>query len=129
MLNEAIESDGSWRKSPFYEILGEEYIPLIFQYAHEADPEAELYYNDYGMDGKAKRDKVVELVKMLKDRGLRIDAVGMQGHMGMDYPSVSNLKPVYWHLQLPGKGDGNRMGYECIAHGTDGSQYFGHGVL
>ena len=34
-----------------------------------ADPEAELYYNDYGMDGKAKRDKVVELVKMLKDRG------------------------------------------------------------
>ena len=47
VLNEAIESDGSWRKSPFYEILGEEYIPLIFQYAHEADPEAELYYNDY----------------------------------------------------------------------------------
>ena len=92
VLNEAIESDGSWRKSPFYEILGEEYIPLIFQYAHEADPEAELYYNDYGMDGKAKRDKVVELVKMLKDRGLRIDAVGMQGHMGMDYPSVSEFE-------------------------------------
>ena len=92
MLDEAIESDGSWRKSPFYEILGEEYIPLIFQYAHEADPEAELYYNDYGMDGKAKRDKVVELVKMLKDRGLRIDAVGMQGHMGMDYPSVSEFE-------------------------------------
>ena len=92
VLNEAIESYGSWRKSPFYEILGEEYIPLIFQYAHEADPEAELYYNDYGMDGKAKRDKVVELVKMLKDRGLRIDAVGMQGHMGMDYPSVSEFE-------------------------------------
>lgn len=53
---------------------------------------AELYYNDYGMDGKAKRDKVVELVKMLKDRGLRIDAVGMQGHMGMDYPSVSEFE-------------------------------------
>lgn len=44
------------------------------------------------MDGKAKRDKVVELVKMLKDRGLRIDAVGMQGHMGMDYPSVSEFE-------------------------------------
>lgn len=66
--------------------------PAYFQYAHEADPEAELYYNDYGMDGKAKRDKVVELVKMLKDRGLRIDAVGMQGHMGMDYPSVSEFE-------------------------------------
>lgn len=81
------------------------------------------------MDGKAKRDKVVELVKMLKDRGLRIDAVGMQGHMGMDYPSVSEFEASILHLQLRSKGDGNRMGYECIAHDTDGSQYFGHGVL
>lgn len=92
VLNEAIEADGSWRKTPFYEILGEEYIPLAFQYAHEADPEAELYYNDYGMDGKAKRDKTVELIKMLKERGLQIDAVGMQGHMGMDYPLATEFE-------------------------------------
>lgn len=92
VLNEAIEADGSWRKSPFYEILGEEYIPLAFQYAHEADPAAELYYNDYGMDGKAKRDKTVELIKMLKERGLQIDAVGMQGHMGMDHPLATEFE-------------------------------------
>lgn len=92
VVNEAIESNGSWRKSPFYEILGEEYIPLAFQYAHEADPQAELYYNDYGMDAKAKRNKVVELIGMLKKRGLRIDAVGMQGHMGMKYPEPDNFE-------------------------------------
>lgn len=92
VVNEAIEGDGSWRKTPFLEILGEEYIPLAFQYAHEADPEAELYYNDYGMDGKAKRDKTVELVNMLKQRGLRIDAVGMQGHMGMNYPDIKQFE-------------------------------------
>ena len=92
VVNEAIEGDGSWRKSPFYEILGEEFIPLAFQYAHEADPDAELYYNDYGMDGQAKRNKVVELVRMLKGRGLRIDAVGMQGHMGLDYPKVEDFE-------------------------------------
>ncbi|KAB4417325.1 endo-1,4-beta-xylanase [Bacteroides thetaiotaomicron] len=92
VVNEAIESDGTYRKSPFYEILGEEYIPLSFQYAHEADPDAELYYNDYGMDGEAKRNKVVELIRLLKDRGLRIDAVGMQGHMGMDYPKLENFE-------------------------------------
>lgn len=92
VVNEAIEGDGSWRKTPFLEILGEEYIPLAFQYAHEADPEAELYYNDFGMDGKAKREKTVELVNMLKQRGLRIDAVGMQGHMGMNYPDIRQFE-------------------------------------
>ncbi|RHJ87928.1 endo-1,4-beta-xylanase [Parabacteroides sp. AM08-6] len=92
VVNEAIESDGSWRKTPFYEILGEEYLLLAFQYAHEADPDAELYYNDFSMDGKAKRDKVVELVKMLKEHGLRIDAVGMQGHMGLNYPKIEDFE-------------------------------------
>lgn len=88
VVNEALLDDGSFRDSPFYKILGEEYIPLAFQYAHEADPDAELYYNDYGMDNRFKRMAVVELVKKLKARGLRIDAIGMQGHMGMDYPDI-----------------------------------------
>ncbi|MCD8301551.1 MAG: endo-1,4-beta-xylanase [Prevotellaceae bacterium] len=88
VVNEAILEDGTYRRSPFYEILGEEFIPLAFQYAHEADPDAELYYNDYNMHLPAKREAVVRLVNSLKERGLRIDAVGMQGHMGMDYPSM-----------------------------------------
>lgn len=92
VVNEAIEFDGSWRKTPFYEILGEEYLFLAFQYAYEADPDAELYYNDFGMNVKAKRDKTVQLVKMLKERGIRIDAIGMQGHMGLDYPPMDEFE-------------------------------------
>lgn len=92
VVNEAFLDDGSYRKSPFYEILGEEYIPLAFQYAHEADPDVELYYNDYGMDNKGKRDAVVRMVKELKKRGLRIDAIGMQGHMGMGYPRLEKFE-------------------------------------
>lgn len=92
VVNEAIEGDGSYRRSKFYEILGEEYISLAFQYAHEADPEAELYYNDYGMHEPGRRDAVVRMVNSLKEKGLRVDAIGMQGHMGLDYPSIGEYE-------------------------------------
>jgi endo-1,4-beta-xylanase len=92
VVNEAILDDGSFRQTPFYRILGEEYIALAFQYAHEADPDAELYYNDYGMSGEAKRNAVVALVNKLKARGLRVDAIGMQGHMGLDYPDINDFE-------------------------------------
>ena len=92
VVNEAILEDGSYRKSKFYEILGVEFIPLAFQYAHEADPDAELYYNDYAMNMPGKREGVVKLVSSLKEKGIRIDAVGMQGHMGMDYPDINEFE-------------------------------------
>lgn len=92
VVNEAIVEDGSYRKSPFYEILGEEFIPLAFLYAHEADPEAELYLNDYGMNVAGRRDAYVKIIKDLQERGLRIDAIGMQGHMGMDYPEFNQFE-------------------------------------
>ena len=92
VVNEAIEGDGSYRQSKFYEILGEEYIPLAFQFAHEADPDAELYYNDYGMHDPGRRDGVVRMVRSLKEKGLRVDAIGMQGHMGLDYPSIDDYE-------------------------------------
>ena len=92
VVNEAILEDGSYRKSKFYEILGEEFIPLAFQYAHEADPDAELYYNDYAMNMPGKREGVVKLVSSLKEKGIRIDAVGVQGHMGMDYPDINEFE-------------------------------------
>lgn len=86
VVNEAIEDDGSFRKSPYYNILGEEFIELAFKYAHEADPDAELYYNDYSTHIPAKRDAIVRLVKNLKAKGCRIDAVGMQSHVSFDTP-------------------------------------------
>lgn len=92
VVNEAILDDGTYRKSKFYEILGEEFIPLAFQYAHEADPDAELYYNDFNMSYETRRATVVKLIKDLKARGLRIDAVGMQAHMGLNGPAVEDFE-------------------------------------
>ena len=92
VVNEAIMEDGSYRHSKFYEILGEEFIPLAFQYAHEADPDAELYYNDYNMYFPGKREAVCRLAGELKARGLRIDAVGMQGHVDMRHPSLEEFE-------------------------------------
>lgn len=92
VVNEAVLEDGSYRKSPFYEILGEEYIPLAFLYANEADPDAQLYINDFSMSHPAKRDKYVEIVNNLKKQGLRVDAIGMQSHMGMDYPDFDEFE-------------------------------------
>ncbi len=88
VVNEAINDDGSFRESAFYRILGPEFIDLAFQYAHEADPDVELYYNDYSMNKPGKREGVVKLIKHLKSKGIRIDAVGMQSHCGMNFPSI-----------------------------------------
>jgi endo-1,4-beta-xylanase len=92
VVNEAIVEDGSYRQSPFYQILGEEFIPWAFKCAHKADPNVELYYNDYGMNVPGRRDSVVKLIRSLKKQGLRIDAVGMQAHMGMDYPNFDEFE-------------------------------------
>jgi len=92
VVNEAILDDGTWRNSKFYEILGEEYVYLAFQYAQEADPAAELYYNDYNEWHPGKRETIVKIIKTLKERGIRIDAIGMQGHFGMDYPSFEDYE-------------------------------------
>ena len=92
VVNEAIMDDGSFRKSPFYNLLGEEFIEIAFRTAHEADPDAELYYNDYSMAGAAKREAVCRLVRNLKAKGLRIDGVGMQSHNGLDYPNLEEYE-------------------------------------
>ena len=92
VVNEAINDDGSFRQSPYYRLLGEEFIEIAFRTAHEADPDAELYYNDYSMSGQAKREAVCRLVKNLKAKGLRIDGVGMQSHNGLDYPDLAEYE-------------------------------------
>lgn len=86
VVNEAIDDDGSYRHSPYYDILGEEFIPYAFELAHEADPDAELYINDYGMEKPARCERYIQIVNDMKARGIRIDGIGMQGHMGMDNP-------------------------------------------
>lgn len=88
VVNEAFEDNGKFRNSKFYQILGKDYIKYAFQFAHEADPNAELYYNDYNVETPAKCDAIIELVKELKAEGCRIDAVGSQAHWHMNSPTV-----------------------------------------
>lgn len=92
VVNEAFEDDGSYRKTPYYNIIGPEYLALAFQFAHEADPDAELYYNDYSMSKPGKREAVCQLVRQFKAKGIRIDAVGMQSHNGYNYPDYSDYE-------------------------------------
>ncbi len=93
VVNEAIDDNtGDYRKNKFYQIIGEEYIPLAFQFAHEADPEAELYYNDYSLTNPKKRLGAIKLIKTLQNRGLRIDAVGEQGHYGLEFPTLEEVE-------------------------------------
>ena len=88
VVNEAILEDGTYRQSPFWQILGEEFIPWAFKCAQEADPDLELYYNDYSMHEPKKLETVIQMVKNIQAQGIRIDAVGFQGHIGMDYPDL-----------------------------------------
>ena len=92
VVNEALNDDGTFRKSKFYTIIGEDFIELAFRFAHEADPAAELYYNDYSLANPEKRKGAVALAKKLKEHGERIDAIGEQCHVGLDYPDLRDLE-------------------------------------
>ncbi|MEQ8552589.1 MAG: endo-1,4-beta-xylanase [Cyclobacteriaceae bacterium] len=92
VVNEAILDDGSYRKSKFYEIIGKDFIKLAFEFAHEADPNADLYYNDFSMSNPGKRNGVVSMVKELQSQGIKIDGIGMQGHIGLKYPSIEEFE-------------------------------------
>jgi len=92
VVNEAFEDDGSWRNTKFYQIIGEEYLELAFRFANEADPDAELIYNDYSTFHQGRRAAIVSLVNDLKEKGLRIDGVGMQAHSGMDNPPMDEFE-------------------------------------
>ncbi len=92
VVNEAVLDDGSFRKSKFYQIIGEDFIKLAFEFAHAADPDAELYYNDYSMAVEAKRNGVVKMVQKLQADGVKVSGIGMQGHLSLDFPTVSNFE-------------------------------------
>jgi len=93
VVNEAISDkpDEFYRNSAFYRICGEEYIAWAFRYAHEADPDALLFYNDYNEIDPVKREKIYRLVKDLKAAGVPVHGLGLQGHWAIDEPSEAQL--------------------------------------
>jgi endo-1,4-beta-xylanase len=91
VVNEAVDEDGSLRQSPWFKILGEGYLLKAYQFAHEADPGAELYYNDYSLENMPKQRGAIALIKKLQSQGVRIAAVGLQGHYNMNWPSTHDI--------------------------------------
>ena len=89
VVNEALNEDGTLRESPWLRIIGKEYIADAFRFAHEADPSAELYYNDYSLENAPKRAGAVALIKDLLAQGIPVKAVGLQGHDKLEWPSVA----------------------------------------
>ena len=91
VVNEALEEDGTLRQSPWLRIIGPDYIAKAFEYAREADPAAELYYNDYSLENAAKRAGCVRLVKSLLDAGITVHGIGTQNHFKMGSPTMAQL--------------------------------------
>ncbi len=87
VVNEALNDDGTLRPTPWLTIIGEGYLAQAFRFAHEADPEAELYYNDYALENAPKRRGALELVRRLRAEGVPVTGVGLQGHNRMDWPT------------------------------------------
>ncbi len=94
VVNEAIDdgSDVFFRASPWYDICGEDFIYKAFEYAHEADPDALLYYNEYNTANPVKRDKIVTFLKQLINDSVPIHGIGMQGHWSVYGPSEMELR-------------------------------------
>jgi len=80
VVNEALNEDGTLRNSVFLQKLGDGYITEAFRLTQEASPGTELYYNDYNNEQPAKRAGCISIIKKIKEAGVRIDGVGIQGH-------------------------------------------------
>jgi endo-1,4-beta-xylanase len=96
VVNEALAdgSDGYLRDSGWSRATGEEFIVKAFEYAHAADPNAFLIYNDYRCDTDGKRGKLVRLARMLKSRHAPVDAIGLQGHYELDSVPYEGLEAM-----------------------------------
>ncbi|SEN88308.1 endo-1,4-beta-xylanase [Amphibacillus marinus] len=94
VVNEAVEDHGEqiYRQSKWLTIIGEDFIDYAFRYAHEADPDALLFYNDYNESNPVKREKIYQLVKGMLDRGVPIHGVGLQAHWSLYHPTYGEIE-------------------------------------
>ena len=116
VVNEAMADDGrSWpgreqspyRQSRHFQLCGDEFIAKAFQFAREADPNAVLIYNDYSCVDPGKRERIYNMVKKMKDAGVPIDGIGMQGHYNIYFPdeelldkAITRFKEIVNHIHI-----------------------------
>ncbi|NLU95356.1 endo-1,4-beta-xylanase [Chitinophaga sp. Ak27] len=93
VANEVISDrkDEFYRNSLWYQICGDEYIEKAFQWAHEADPDALLFYNDYNEINTVKREKIIRMLNSLISKGVPVHGVGLQAHWAVNEPSAAQL--------------------------------------
>ncbi|QDH81062.1 endo-1,4-beta-xylanase [Echinicola soli] len=92
VVNEAFTDDGQFRRSTWFNVLGEDFIKLAFEAAHKIDPQAELYYNDYNVWKPKKTDGILSFVSRMREEGVEIHGIGMQCHLGLEYPTIGQLE-------------------------------------
>ena len=94
VVNEVIsdKADEYFRPSLFYQICGEEFVEKAFEYAHAADPDALLFYNDYNEINPVKREKIIRMVKGMQAKGIPIHGIGLQAHWATNEPSREQLE-------------------------------------
>jgi endo-1,4-beta-xylanase len=94
VVNEVINDDNSkvYRESEWFKTCGSDFIAAAFRFAHEADPDALLFYNDYNTENPVKREKIYNMIRGLLDEGVPIHGIGLQGHWSINNPSESQLR-------------------------------------
>jgi endo-1,4-beta-xylanase len=104
VVNEAIADGGTnlLRNSPWLQIIGPDFIAKAFEYAHEADPDATLRYNDYGLENPAKRRKLIALIKSLQAQHVPVMAIGSQTHVTVSSPSFEEEDRALAELETLG---------------------------
>jgi len=116
VVNEAMADDGRfwpgheaspYRQSELFKLCGDEFIAKAFEFAHEADPNAQLFYNDYSCVDPGKRERIYNMVKKMKDAGVPIDGIGMQGHYNIYFPdedqldlTITKFKELVKHIHI-----------------------------
>lgn len=102
VVNEAFEDDGTLRKSTWLDGIGADFIEKTFEYAHEADPDAELYYNEYNLWKPEKAAAVIRMINDLRAKGIQVDGVGEQAHWTFKYPTHEELEATLRAFQEAG---------------------------
>ncbi len=102
VVNEAIDDQGQLRRTAWKQALGDSYIEMAFLYANQADPQAKLYYNDYNLVIPVKQQRAIALVRSLKEKGIPIHGIGIQGHWGLEWPSIEAIETAIVNLAETG---------------------------
>ena len=116
VVNEAMADDGPqmfrpdaspYRQSRHFKLCGDEFIAKAFEFAREADPDGLLFYNDYSTVDNGKRERIYNMVKKMKDAGVPIDGIGMQGHYNIYFPdeerlekAINRFKEIVKHIHI-----------------------------